>query len=213
MLDDPFARTVENHYQHRYVENVNLQPPLNLIRRNTENGGANLVRILLTGGPCAGKTTAIADITQDLTQLGYKVLVVPEAATTLMKGGAFIVSTGFTETQGLMFQKVLMKLQVALEDSFIEIGKLASAGGGSSDIVILIDRGLMDGSAYVSKTQWQALMDDLGVSTVQLRDNRYDAVLHMVTAADGAEEFYATVTGEARYESVDQAKEKDEQLR
>jgi len=39
------------------------------------------VRILLTGGPCAGKTTAIADITQDLTQLGYKVLVVPEAAT------------------------------------------------------------------------------------------------------------------------------------
>jgi hypothetical protein len=46
-------------------------------------------------------------------------------------------------------------------------------------------------------------MDDLGVSTVQLRDNRYDAVLHMVTAADGAEEFYATVTGEARYESVD----------
>ena len=70
-----------------------------------------------------------------------------------MKGGAFIVSTGFTETQGLMFQKVLMKLQVALEDSFIEIGKLAGAGT-SSDIVILIDRGLMDGSAYVSKTQW-----------------------------------------------------------
>ena len=56
-------------------------------------------------------------------------------------------------------------------------------------------------------------MDDLGVSTVQIRDNRYDAVIHMVTAADGAPEFYATVTGEARYESVDQAKEKDEQLR
>jgi len=35
----------------------------------------------------------------------------------------------------------------------------------------------------------------------------------MVTAADGAEKFYATISGEARYESVDQAKEKDEQLR
>ena len=33
-------------------------------------------------------------------------------------------------------------------------------------------------------------MDDLGVSTVQIRDNRYDAVIHMVTAADGAESFY-----------------------
>lgn len=53
-------------------------------------------------------------------------------------------------------------------------------------------------------------MDDLGVSTVQIRDNRYDAVIHMVTAADGAEEFYATLSGEARYESVDEAKEKDE---
>jgi len=83
---------------HRPVENVNLNPPLNLVRRNTDIGSANIVRILLTGGPCAGKTTAIADITQDLTQLGCKVLVVPEAATIMMKGGAFIVSTGFTES-------------------------------------------------------------------------------------------------------------------
>jgi hypothetical protein len=97
-----------------------------------------------------------------------------------------------------------------LEDSFIEIGKLATAG---SEVVILIDRGLMDGSAYVTKSQWQALMDDLGVSIPQIRDNRYDAVIHMVTAADGAEKFYATITGEARYESVEQAKEKDELLR
>jgi hypothetical protein len=46
-------------------------------------------------------------------------------------------------------------------------------------------------------------MDDLGVTVSQIRDNRYDAVIHMVTAADGAEKFYATISGEARYESVD----------
>lgn len=63
----------------------------------------NIHRICMTGGPCAGKTTAIAEIKQDLTQLGSKVLVVPEAATILMKGGAMIVSTGFTEAQGLIF--------------------------------------------------------------------------------------------------------------
>lgn len=56
----------------------------------------NVTRILLTGGPCAGKTTALAQISQDLTQLGYKVLVVPEAATLIMKGGAMIISTAFT---------------------------------------------------------------------------------------------------------------------
>jgi|TARA_B110000285_G_scaffold223879_1_gene279981 hypothetical protein len=32
-----------------------------------------------------------------------KVLVVPEAATALMNGGAFIVSSGFTQAQGLQF--------------------------------------------------------------------------------------------------------------
>ena len=85
-------------------------------RRYTEIAHANIVRICLTGGPCAGKTTAIAEIKQDLHQLGIKCLVVPEAATLLMKGGAFIVSGGFTESQGLSFQKTLMRLQVALED-------------------------------------------------------------------------------------------------
>jgi hypothetical protein len=35
-------------------------------------------------------------------------------------------------------------------------------------------------------------MDDLGVSTVQIRDNRYDAVIHLMTAACGAESFYET---------------------
>ena len=74
-------------------------------------------------------------------------------------------------------------------------------------VVILIDRGLCDGSAYVSREDWQALMDDLCMSTVMLRDNRYDAVLHMVTAADGAEEFFG-----ARYESAVQAVAKDRRL-
>jgi hypothetical protein len=38
------------------------------------------------------------------------------------------------------------------------------------EVVILIDRGLMDGSAYVDKDQWQGLLDELGVTTIQLRD-------------------------------------------
>jgi len=67
------------------------------------DNNVNVTRILLTGGPCAGKTTIMASISQDLQQLGYKVLIVPEAATIIMKGGAMIVSSSFTEQQGLMF--------------------------------------------------------------------------------------------------------------
>lgn len=81
------------------------------------------------------------------------------------------------------------------------------------ETVILIDRGLMDGSAYVEKSQWKGLMDELGVTAVQLRDQRYDAVLHLVTAADGAEKFYDSATNEARYETIEEAREKDVRLR
>lgn len=35
-----------------------------------------------------------------------------------------------------------------------------------------------------------------------LRDRRYDAVIHMVTAADGAEKYYTLANNEARYEDA-----------
>lgn len=66
----------------------------------------------------------------------------------LMLGGAMIVSSNFTQSQGLQFQKCLMKLQIALEDSFIAIAKMSDS---INDIVVLCDRGLMDGSAYVTR--------------------------------------------------------------
>lgn len=47
---------------------------------------------------------------------------------------------------------------------------------------------------------------------LKLRDNRYDAVIHMVTAADGALEFYQKYN-EARYESVEQAIAVDKKVR
>ncbi len=78
-------------------------------------------KICITGGPCAGKTTALTVLQTDLAQLGFIVLTVPEAATLLMKGGAMIVSSSFTKYQGLKFQKALLRLQVALEQSFTEL--------------------------------------------------------------------------------------------
>ena len=48
---------------------------------------------MITGGPCAGKTTAMTAIAQALEERHIKALVVPEAATLLFKGGAQIVSS------------------------------------------------------------------------------------------------------------------------
>lgn len=59
----------------------------------------------------------------------------------------------------------------------------------------------MDGSAYTDENVWQAILDETGWGTIQLRDRRYEAVVHMVTAADGAKSFYTNSNNEARYES------------
>lgn len=72
-----------------------------------------------------------------------------------------------------------------LEDLFYEI-----ASEQEKPAVIICDRGLLDNRAYCDPKVWNALLEELGMNMVQLRDKRYDAVVHLVTAADGAEKFY-----------------------
>ena len=96
---------------------------------------------------------------------------------------------------------------MVLEDIFIDI-----ALNADQKTVIICDRGVMDGSAYTDENVWQALLDETAWNTIQLRDRRYEAVIHMVTAADGAEEFYTDQNNEARYESKAMAIELDKKL-
>ena len=85
---------------------------------------------------------------------------------------------------------------MALEDIFVKI-----ACNSESKCVLICDRGVMDGKAYTEDNVWQTLLDETGWNTIHLRDRRYDAVIHMVTAAQGAEEFYTDANNIARYET------------
>lgn len=98
-----------------------------------------------------------------------------------MKGGCFIQTKKMTFADGVQFQINLMKMQMTLEDVFLEI-----ALHGDSKAILICDRGVMDGQAYVTDQVWQALLDETAWSTIQLRDRRYECVIHMETAANGA---------------------------
>lgn len=176
-------------------------------RRYSENDEP-IYKICFTGGPCAGKTTALSSLLSQCSQLGFKPFLVPEAATTLMKAGYLIDNSEFSELEAIQFQSSLMRLQIFLEDLTLEY----AAATSSKPVVIFCDRGLMDGKAYVSDKVWQAIMDEFGWNEVYLRDSRYDAVIHMVTAADGAEKFYDLDTNEARYEDMKTAVEVDKKI-
>ena len=69
---------------------------------------------------------------------------------------------------------------MALEDLFYNL-----AEAGSQPCVIICDRGTMDTAAYMSPEHFDVLLDDYKWNVVDLRDKRYDAVIHMVTAAIG----------------------------
>ena len=72
--------------------------------------------IVLTGGPCAGKTTTIAKVKEDLENLGYHVLLLNECATEVINGG--IRPFGDNQVSVFDFQNEILNLQIFKEKRF-----------------------------------------------------------------------------------------------
>ena len=70
-------------------------------------------------------------------------------------------------------------------------------------VLIVCDRGTMDISAYIKPEEWEEITAMAGTSPNELME-RYDAVLHLVSAADGAEQYYTTATNATRYEKANE---------
>jgi len=81
-----------------------------------ETRSKDISKIVITGGPCAGKTTAISYVQNHFSEMGYAVLIVPETATELIMGG---VTPWGLETN-LDYQLCQMKLQMKKEQIFFE---------------------------------------------------------------------------------------------
>ena len=79
------------------------------IKENEEK--KEITKIVITGGPCAGKTTAMSWIQNNFTDLGYHVIFVPECATELINAGI----SGITCKDLVSFQNALMTLQLQRE--------------------------------------------------------------------------------------------------
>ncbi|MBE6331590.1 MAG: AAA family ATPase [Bacteroidales bacterium] len=159
----------------------------------------NIKRIVLTGGPCAGKTTALVRINSHFSALGYKVFMVPEVPTMITQAGWNYL----TDNHDFYYEgeKVILETQLELEDKVMRMAQTCK-----EPCVVVCDRGAMDISAYISPEMWNELTRSCGTSTEELRTGgRYDAVLHLVSAADGAEKFYTTANNAQRYEKADEA--------
>lgn len=165
-----------------------------------------VLRVVLTGGPCGGKSTSMSHIAARMQGMGFQVYQIPETASLLLGSG--VSPGGCTVEQLVVIQEGILRVMMALEDS---VHAIARSSGRPS--IILSDRGTMDASAYLPGDAWTALLDEHGWTTTWLRDRRYEAVIHLVTAADGAENFYTTENNAVRTETPQQARLLDRKVR
>jgi CYTH domain-containing protein/thymidylate kinase len=158
----------------------------------------DIKQIVLTGGPCAGKTTALVRINEYLSNLGYKVFTVPEIPTLITASGwSYLTSNPRLYYEG---EKIILELQLEMEDKMRRLAETCT-----KPCVIVCDRGALDISAYISAEMYDELCANCNTNAEELRHGgRYDAVLHLVSAADGAESFYTTANNASRYEKADE---------
>lgn len=128
----------------------------------------NCCRIVLTGGPGGGKTTAIDLFRREL---GEKVVVVPESAT-ILYGGGFPRSQQHEVRRSA--QNAIYHVQVNLENA---------QSAHYQKRVLLCDRGTVDGAAYWPGEESE-FFKYMGTS-IEVEYSRYDAVVFFETAAVG----------------------------
>lgn len=161
--------------------------------------------VVLTGGPCAGKSAILAHIKSELTKRGFVVLVVEETATELSQMG---VNLGHDD-QGLL-QRHILNMQLQKENRTLDMAKyLANVAQDFSlgkKAVVLCDRGIMDQRAYMEKAAFESLLQTNGITSFDAL-HRYTGVLHLRSAAA---EHYTQENNDARSETHDYARELDE---
>ncbi|HEY1048999.1 MAG TPA: ATP-binding protein [Prosthecobacter sp.] len=163
-----------------------------MIKRPPEPQPSVRRRIVLTGGPGGGKSTA-ADLF--LREMGERVVPVPEVATMMFSGG-------FPRSQHPLvvhaIQRAIYEVQRNIEDVQTAL---------YPDHVLLCDRGTVDGAAY-----WpgESFFEDVG-TTLEDELARYDAVIFFETAAKGGMSIESG--NPVRTETLDEAVWLDTKLR
>ena len=155
------------------------------------------MKIVLTGGPCGGKTGAKPVIKEYFENKGYICLFVPETATILINGGINAENCGQKE-----FQRALFSIQLANEKAFDRIEKIIKKSG--KKVITFCDRGALDGKSYLNDADFNDIIADFGKTEGELLST-YNAVFHLETVAKGDYNLYTTDNNSARTETADEA--------
>lgn len=162
-----------------------------------------IFRICLSGGLQSGKRTAAEKLNDYLTSLGMKVFIVPDCAIVSQTAGVDPLNWQGSKEDQLRALIAFMKMLKSLEDYFLSIARDEI----DKDAVVISLLGAAEIQSRVSAELWEAMLAETGWTLSTLREKRYDAVLHLATAADGAQEHF-----EGRGISAEEAKLLDKKV-
>ena len=161
--------------------------------------GKLVAKIVLTGGPCAGKTTTITKLEEHLNERGYHVLTLNECATEMIKAG--IRPFGDNKATVYDFENEILNLQLYKEKRYLDFLDKYS---DDTKIVILCDRGAVDIKAYLGEVDYNRMLEENHLNNDDLL-NQYDLVIHMITVAAETENKYSNASNKARFEEAKEA--------
>ncbi|MBQ9313995.1 MAG: AAA family ATPase [Clostridia bacterium] len=165
-----------------------------------------IFKIVLTGGPCAGKTSVVERfmrIAKAIPKL--KVILCKEAATILKHSGIDFMTCG----GGSVFQERIIDWQLNAEETAYIAAMKFMENHSDYTTIILCDRGIMDGEAYYNTpNDYEKVLNAKGLDKRMMYD-RYDSVVCLRSAAIGAPQFYTTADGTPRDETIEEAAKLD----
>ena len=155
-----------------------------------------IIKIVLTGGPAAGKTTILEALKEYYSKY-YNVICIPETARELIGSGIIP-----TDENIIGFQELVLKLQSTKEEKIENF-----AQNHNKNTIIFYDRGVLDNKAYLNtQDEFDSLLKKNNLSEIYFAD-KYDLIIDLVSTAKLGEEFYET--DNERKEHISYAKELD----
>lgn len=168
-------------------------------------------KIAVTGGPCGGKSEVMEALKEIF---GQSATIMPEVATQLLEipygeGGVGIPGKDLEWSQDWQdnFQQMVIDKQLEDETILTQIASLRE-----TDVILICDRGVLDGAAYLEGGRHEFL-EKFSLSEEQCF-GLYDAVIHLNSLATDNPELYERLkaTNPSRFEDAETAQELDHKL-
>ena len=188
-MSSTWARNVIHRINPKISDIFRSYQPREVVKMKTPKE-THVVRIALTGGPCAGKSSAVENIVKKARKDGFDIVVAPEMPTLIFNAGIQMPQE-YDKQFTFAFQSSNVALQLQLERSLTNI-----CASTRRPTILVYDRGIMDSKAYIDEDGWEKVVQYIDHRSSNRIFNeeyilkRYDGVIHLETAAKGAEEFY-----------------------